>query len=393
MLSSTVSQTQEQEPCGSSHSIDYEVTALCELADGSLVSASNKLVLSPRRPLHFGFCLGLDLSKRGDSFARFTSLTKPKLEFCQRAIVALLSASQIASFCVTPLTAPHIPKELHGAFVFAKDLGFTHLSMNISFEHVYYTTVGFVVGFLITMLGHAALETAAFLRPESKSLKYGWLLAKTYLELFSTLFFVSVFRTLLRGLDCTYVHDEAGRLMSLDALATTHAVFGGSGSGSAADATSTVVGLECWQWEHASRYAIPSALSLAAFGSLSFRLLLAGSDLSALELEATRPLDCRRDGKKAQPRVHPLSLASPSFGTATVVTKMTVASAEVLLTHYPVVYAVAMLVTTTALVAVVWVRAPYHDSLPNRCQLGLQIAVLCCACAQFVVTVWAPPTA
>lgn len=279
-------------------------------------------------------------------------------------------------------------------FAFAKDLGFTRLSMSIHFEHVYYTTVGFVAVFLMTMLGHEALETAAFLRPESKGLKYGWLLAKSYLELSSTLFFVSVFRTLLRGLDCTYVDDGAGRVLSLDALATTSAAgLGESGSGSAADGTITVVGLECWEWEHASWYAIPSALSLVAFGSLSFRLLLAGSDLSALELEASKPLDCRRDGKKAQPRVHPLSLASPSFGTATIVTKMAVASAEVLLTHYPVVYAVAMLVTTAFLVAVVWVHAPYHDPLPNRCQLGLQIALLCCTCAQFVVTVQAAATA
>ena len=36
-----------------------------------------------------------------------------------------------------------------------------------------------------------------------------------------------------------------------------------------------------------------------------------------------------------------------------------------------------MLVTTIVLVAVVWMHAPYHDSLPSRCQLGLQIAVLC----------------
>ena len=82
------------------------------------------------------------------------------------------------------------------------------------------------------------------------------------------------------------------------------------------------VGLECWQWG-VSRY----AFRLRSLGCIRQRLpLLAGSDLSALELEAMA-LDCRRDGKKRS-LAHSLSQADP--GTATVVTKMTVV--EVLLT-------------------------------------------------------------
>ena len=114
------------------------------------------------------------------------------------------------------------------------------------------------------------------------------------------------------------------------------------------------------------KYGIPSILGLVAFGCLSFRLLLAGSDLSALELEVTKWYDCRRDGKKPQPRVHPLSLRSPSLGTATMLTKMTVSTAEVLLTNYPVVYAEAILVTSDTLEVVSLSKAPYHGSNPNK---------------------------
>ena len=383
------------------HELDQVQSAVLQLCvgQGFLFSLSRDgAVATPLysgclRPLRFHVRASISLDKLNDSVGKFMALRKPVFEFAQRTAVSVVTALQIASFCVTPVTAPHLPPELQGAFSVAKDLGFTRISMSVPFELVYYTTVGAAVLFIVTMLlVQERLETASFLRPEAM-IKYCWLGAKLTVELSSTLLFVSIFRTLLRGLDCTYVDTGDGRqVFSMDAVAGVSNVSteGGSSSGSLSDTISAVVvGLECWSLEHTLAYALPSSVCLVAHVCLSVRLLWAGSDLSALEVEATRPFDWSGDSRKPQPRVHPLSFRSPYFGVATVLSKAVVATAEVLFTHYALLYATALLATTVAMLLVTWTHRPYHSDTSNRVQLAVQLAVVSCAGAQLIATVHA----
>ena len=365
---------------------------LCEL-NQILYSSSFKITAAPVGPLRYGVMTNIDVQELGDCVARFTALQKPILEFVQRAIVTLVTALQIVSFCITPVTAPHLPSELKGAFSFAKDLGFTTISMSVSFETVYYSTVGGTMIFVVTMMGQERLETKAFLQQHNGrrccNAKYCWLAVKTFVELASTVLFISVFRTLLRGLDCTHVDTGSNtHAWSLDALVAVGAngSDGASASGSATD-VGVIVGLECWGTQHTLQYALPSIFCMFSYGYLSFRLLAAGSDLSTLEIEASKPFDRRGDGTKSQPHVHPLSFASTRFSVATVISKMVVATAEVLLTHYILVYSATLVATTGALALLIYRSPPYYDRTFNRVQLGIQFAVTGCAVAQFIVAV------
>ena len=365
---------------------------LCEL-NKILYSGSFKITVAPVGPLRYGVMTNIDVRELRDRAARFTALQKPILEFVQRAIVTLVTALQIASFCITPVTAPHLPSELKGAFSFAKDLGFTTISMSVSFEIVYYSTVGGTMIFLVTMMRQERLETKAFLQQHRNrgccNAKYSWLAAKTFVELASTVLFISVFRTLLRGLDCTHVDTGSNtHAWSMDALAVVGANSSdeASASGSAAD-LDVIVGLECWGIQHSLQYALPSIFCMFSYGYLSFRLLAAGSDLSVLEIDASRPFNRRGDGTKSQPHVHPLSFASTRFSVATVISKMVVATAEVLLTHYILVYSTTLVATTGAVALLTHKYPPYYGQTFNRLQLGIQFAVTGCAVAQFIVTV------
>ena len=66
---------------------------------------------------------------------------------------------------------------------------------------------------------------------------------------------------------------------------------------------------------------------------------------------------------------------------------MIVASAVVLLTQHPMVYATTVMATTIGLVVAVRTKEPYYDEKANRVQLGLQSAVASCAVAQLLVTI------
>eukprot|EP01045_Picozoa_sp_COSAG04_P045524 COSAG04_NODE_16002_length_513_cov_0.603865_1_plen_87_part_01 len=85
--------------------------------------------------------------------------------------------------------------------------------------------------------------------------------------------FVSMTKTLLRGLDCTHLHTEqtraAAAVWSMDALATT-ATTPGNATLNTTSTSTVVVGLECWTSEHILAYALPSVVCLAVYGALSF---------------------------------------------------------------------------------------------------------------------------
>ena len=323
--------------------------------DDALYSASTKVVKVPLRPLRrFGIVTSIDVADLSAGWLdRFMALTKPKIDFAGRAVLALFTAAQIASFSLTDVAVPEMPPELEGVVSVVKDLGFAEFSVSLSFEGVFYSSVVFAAAFFVMMLAQERLETRAFLNPDSKAVTFAWLGVGGLCAAASTVLFVSMTKTLLRGLDCTYLDAEqtaaVAAAWSMDALATTATVPGNATLNTTSTST-IVVGLECWTSEHILAYALPSVVCLAVYGALSFRLLRVGSQLSDVELNPTNLFDFRADSNVPQPYEHPLSSASTTPAIAIVLAKTVVVATEVMLgSTSPKLLAVAVFVTSLGL--------------------------------------------
>ena len=109
--------------------------------EDALYSASTKIVKVPLAPLRrFGIVTSIDVADLIAGWLdRFMALTKPKIDFAGRAVLALFTAAQIASFSLTDVAVPEMPPELEGVVSVVKDLGFAEFSVSLSFEGVCYS--------------------------------------------------------------------------------------------------------------------------------------------------------------------------------------------------------------------------------------------------------------
>ena len=139
------------------------------------------------------------------------------------------------------------------------------------------------------------------------------------------------------------------------------------------------VGLECWTTHHVLLYALPSAVSLAIYVTLSFRLLRAGKALAAIELTPTNLFDFRADSNMPRHYAHPLSTQSVFSDILTVAVKIAIVTAEVTLgSTQPIAMSSVVFVCSGVLAATTAAKPPYFGggaALANRMQLCVQMGV------------------
>jgi hypothetical protein len=344
-------------------------------AEDALYSASTVIHKMPLAPLRrMRIVTGINLQDADDGTKRFLSLQMPTIVFVQQAFVSLYTTAQIGSFSLTPVAVPEMPPELEGVVSVVRDFGFGELSVTLSFTAVFFSSVAFAVLYFGTMLGQERLQTYAYLYPESTRAVKAWLLVGFFCTAAATVMFVPMVKTLVRGVDCTYI--ESQEIWSFDALAS-ELIDGMTSQARAVD--DVTVGLECWTTHHVLLYALPSAVSLAIYVALSFRLLRAGKALAAIELTPTNLFDFRADSNMPHHYAHPLSTQGVFSDILTVAVKTAIVTAEVTLgSTQPIAMSSIVFVCSGVLAATTAAKPPYFGggaALANRMQLCVQMGV------------------
>ena len=217
---------------------------------------------------------------------------QPRLDFYVKTTVVAYTTLQLASFAFSEATIPSSP-ELQEAFAWTRELG---LGSERVFPIMFASACGAVITLVLVFVAQEQVEWQKFLNPENNKWQYLWLAMSLFAQTMVTVAFIPLCRTLARSGDCTI--DEMTGTYWLDAL-------NGTESNPTPDSA-----LQCFTTTHLTRYAGPGFVLFVLFTTLSARLILAGGELSHIEMTLANPLACGSDSKKVPAHMHALSACS-----------------------------------------------------------------------------------